>query len=108
MHVLDLLRCECLTLSDRVDERSIADEIAPLLGPQNEIGVGYFITVVLLVLLILLISFPKIFLTAQIYYKSRSISFLEREYKSLQAENRIILNKVEKQRFKNQILDTIF
>jgi hypothetical protein len=60
------------------------------------------------VLLVLLLAFPKIFLQSSIYYKSRDISSLEREYRSLKEEHKIISTEVEQKKFKNQILVTLF
>ena len=109
MDVLVRPKCECLTLNDDINEKDgLLEEIDSVIGEKKELSVSYFLTIVMMSILAILIAFPKVFLTAQIYYKSRSISFLERELQSLRQENKIILKKVEKQRYKNQILDTIF
>ena len=55
-----------------------------------------------------LLLFPKIYLTNAIYYKSRDIAVLQREYDTLREENRVIRSRVEAMRFKNQVLDTLF
>ncbi|HIP20613.1 MAG TPA: hypothetical protein EYG70_05775, partial [Sulfurimonas sp.] len=53
-------------------------------------------------------AFPKVYITQQIYYESRDIAKLKREYDTLKEENRLISASVESIKFKNQILDTLF
>ncbi len=55
-----------------------------------------------------MVAFPKIYLSHQIYYKSRKIAKLEAEYEILKEENREIKASVEKIKFKNKIKDTLF
>ena len=90
------------------DKSDILDEIDSVLGEKKEISFQYLLTVLLIIGIVYLLAFPKIFLQSSIYYKSRSISSLEREYKSLKEERKIIASEVEQKRFKNQILDTLF
>jgi cell division protein FtsL len=92
-------------MSEKLD---ILDEIDEIIAPTQKMGVTYLIGVLILVALFLAIAFPKIYLQNKIYYKSREISKLKREYDALKEENRIIKAKVETKRFKNQILDTLF
>ena len=94
-----------MNLSDKYE---ILAEIDEVIGEKKELSFNYLFTVLLGITLVLLIAFPKIFLQSSIYYKSRSISALEREYKSLKEEKKIIKTEVEQMRFKNQILDTLF
>jgi len=86
----------------------ILAEIDTVIGEQKELSFGFLLSVFMGVLLILLLAFPKIFLQSSIYYKSRDISSLEREYRSLKEEHKIISTEVEQKKFKNQILDTLF
>ncbi len=90
------------------DKDDILSEIDTVIGEQRELSLNYLFAVLLIACLILLLAFPKIFLQSSIYYKSRDISSLEREYKSLKEENKIITHEVEQKKFKNQILDTMF
>lgn len=90
------------------DKHDILSEIDTVIGVQKELSFGYLVAVFMGVALILLLAFPKIFLQSSIYYKSRDISSLEHEYKSLKEERKIISNEVERKKFKNQILDTLF
>ena len=92
-------------MSDTLD---ILDEVEEILAPTQKMGITYFLGTLILVTLFLAAVFPKIYLQNQIYYKSREISKLKREYDALKEENRLIKSKVETIRFKNQILDTLF
>ena len=93
---------------DYSDKHEILSEIDTVLGEKSELSFGYLVSVFMGISLVLLLAFPKIFLQSSIYYKSRDISALEREYKSLKEEHKIISNEVEQKKFKNQILDTLF
>jgi len=90
------------------DKHEILSEIHNVLGEKKELSVSYLLSSLMIMVLILLLAFPKIFLHSSIYYKSRDISALEREYKSLKEEHKIITTQVEQKKFKNQILDTLF
>ena len=93
---------------DYNDRNEILAEIDTVIGEQKELSFNFLITVLLIAALVILLAFPKIFLRSNIYYKSRTISSLEREHRSLKEEHKIISNKVEQKKFKNQILDTLF
>lgn len=86
----------------------ILAEIDTVIGEKKELSLAFVLSVFMGVLLVLLLAFPKIFLQSSIYYKSRDISSLEREYRSLKEEHKIISTEVEQKKFKNQILDTLF
>ena len=90
------------------DKDEILSEIDTVLGEKRELSPSFLLSSIMVMTLILLLAFPKIFLHSSIYYKSRDISALEREYKSLKEENKIITTQVEQKKFKNQILDTLF
>ena len=89
-------------------KEQLLDEVSEVIIPSNRFGISYFISTLLVMALIIVTLFPKIYLQTQIYYKSREIATLKREYKLLKEENRIITRKVEAMKFKNQILDTLF
>lgn len=90
------------------DKDEILSEIHTVLGDKVDLDFNFLVSVMMAVSLVLLLAFPKVFLQSSIYYKSRDISALEREYKSLKEEHKIITTEVEQKRFKNQILDTLF
>jgi len=86
----------------------LLEEIDSVLYPEKKLDFLYLIYTLIALCFTCLILFPKIYLQQQIYYKSRDISKLKREYVALKEENRLINASVESIRFKNQILDTLF
>ena len=86
----------------------LLNEIETILVPIKKLDFLYLVYTLVVLCFVCLILFPKIYLQQQIYYKSRDISKLNREYLSLKEENRLIKASVESIRFKNQILDTLF
>ncbi len=90
------------------DKDDILDEVEEVILIKNPMGVRYLIMVLLMISIGWLVLFPKIYLQNQIYYKSRDIAVLKREYDTLREEKRIITAKVEQMRFQNQVLDTMF
>lgn len=90
------------------EKSQLLDEISPMFTKVDDFDIKYLITTFLLITFILLILFPKVYFQNKIYYKSRDIAVLKREYKTLAEENELIKMKVEKMRFKNQVLDSMF
>ena len=86
----------------------LLDEVELILTPKKRLDFPYLIYVLLAISFVCMVLFPKIYLQQQIYYKSRDISKLNREYRILKEQNRLINASVESIRFKNQILDTLF
>jgi len=86
----------------------LLDEVELILTPKKKLDFPYLIYVLLSLSFVCMVLFPKIYLQQQIYYKSRDISKLNREYTILKEQNRLINASVESIRFKNQILDTLF
>ena len=70
--------------------------------------VSYLFFTIFIIALVFALIVPKIYLTNQIYYKSRSINKLLDDYEILKEENRLLTQKLEYERYKNQVLDTIF
>jgi hypothetical protein len=86
----------------------LLDEVDVVLSPKKKLGWTYFFYVMLMMGFVGAVLFPKIYITQQIYYKSRDIAKLKREYDTLKEENKLISASVESIRYKNQILDTLF
>ena len=63
--------------------------------------------VLLLLILALVIFFPKIYLRNNIYYVSKDINKLNTQYISLKEENRFLKQQHEDALFKNQIMDSL-
>lgn len=92
-----------------MDEKTeLLGEIGEVLNKQKLLNFMFFLYVILILMLVSIFAFPKIYIQQQIYFKSREIARLQSEYDTLKEENRLISASVEKIRFKNQILDTLF
>jgi len=89
-------------------KHELLDEIESVISSKKRLDFNYFLYMLMIVLFIAMFAFPKIYITQQIYYKSREIAKLKIEYETLQEENKLIAASVESIRFKNQILDTMF
>ncbi len=70
--------------------------------------ISYLIITFLVVAIMILLIFPKIYLSNQIYYKSRAINKLLDNYEILKEENRLLKQKLEYQRYKNLVLGSIY
>ena len=90
------------------EKSELLAEVDTILLPKRRLDVAYYFSVIFTLLFIAMFIFPKIYITQQIYFKSREISKLKREYETLKEENKIISASVESIKFKNQILDTLF
>jgi cell division protein FtsL len=86
----------------------LLEEVDSLFIPFKKLDFKYYLFVLLTIALFAIFAFPKIYIQQQIYFKSREISKLQAEYDTLKEENKIISASVEKIKFKNQILDTLF
>ena len=90
------------------EKSELLDEVDELFIPHQKLDGKYALFVIFVLLFITMFAFPKIYITQQIYYKSRDIAKLKREHDTLLEENKIIKASVEEIKFKNQILDTLF
>ncbi len=90
------------------DKTQLLEEIDVVLVPRRKLDLNYFIFTLLTLTFIGVFTFPKVYITQQIYYESRHIAKLKREYDTLKEEHRLISASVESIKFKNQILDTLF
>ena len=90
------------------EKEQLLDEYDSISVKSYKLDLNYYLYVLLALTFISMFSFPKVYITQQIYFESRNISKLKREYETLKEENKIISASVEAIKFKNQILDTLF
>jgi cell division protein FtsL len=90
------------------EKNELLDELDLLISPKRALTLNYYLYVMLILSFVAMFAFPKIYITQQIYFKSRDIAKLKIEYDTLKEENKIISASVEEIKFKNQILDTLF
>lgn len=91
-----------------IEKDNLLDEVQDILAPKKKLDFEYFSYILLLMSFFLMLAFPKIYLSEQIYFKSRDISKLQGEHDTLKEENKLIRTSVEEIKFQNQILDTLF
>ena len=90
------------------DKAQILEQTGSEIVTRKGMGVRFLLSMMLVFGIAWMLLFPKIYLENSIYYKSRDIATLQREYETLKEENRVIRRQVEEMRFKNQVLDTLF
>ena len=90
------------------DKNELLAEIGVVLNPKKLLDFSFFLYVLLVLTLVLIFTFPKIYIQQQIYFKSRDIAKLKGEYDTLKEENRLIKESIESIKFKNQVIDTLF
>ncbi len=90
------------------DKDRILEEAGSEIITRKGLDFRFLLTMLLIFAIAWLLLFPKIYLQNAIYYKSRDIAVLQREYNTLKEENRVIRSRVETMKFKNQVLDTLF
>lgn len=90
------------------EKNELLDELDTIFITKRKLDFNYFLYIFLTLSFITMFSFPKVYISQQIYFESRDIAKLKREYETLKEENKIITASVEAIRFKNQILDTLF
>lgn len=90
------------------EKNDLLDELDDIKVQEKRVTLAYFLYIILVLSFVGVLVFPKIYITQQIYFKSRDISKLKNEYDTLKEENKIISASVEEIKFKNQILDTLF
>jgi len=90
------------------DKSELLDEIDLVIVSKQKLGLNYLLYIVFTLSFMAMFAFPKIYITEQIYFKSRDIAKLKVEYDTLNEENKLISASIESIKFKNQILDTLF
>lgn len=90
------------------DKHDILEETHSIINPDESMGPLFLRNVFVVIFLVLIVVFPKIFINTQIYFKSRDISTLTHEHDALLEENRLISAKVELLRYKHKVMDTLF
>jgi len=90
------------------EKNELLDEIGLVINPRKGLDLAYLVSVIMAIIFVGMLLFPKIYIQQQIYFKSRDISKLKSEYDILKEENKLISTSVESIKFKNQILDTMF
>ena len=75
---------------------------------SSELELKDLIVTFLIIAIVFALVVPKIYLSNEIYYKSRNINKLLDDYEILKEEHRLLKQKLEYVQFENQVLGTIF
>jgi len=70
---------------------------------EYSISVSVIKNLIIAIVVTLVLLFPKIYISSNIYIKSVQINKLLNEYYSLKAEHSLLVSKIEKIKFKNQV-----
>lgn len=74
----------------------------------NGITFGMVMVTFMSVVIVLILTTIKIYLSNQIYYESKVVNEMKREVSALKAEKVMLEQSVEALKFKNRVTDTIF
>lgn len=74
----------------------------------NGVSFSQFSIIIMSILIVVILAVIKIYLSNQIYYKSRRVNYIEQEVSALKEEHVMLENQVQKQKFKNRVSDTMF
>ena len=75
---------------------------------SNGITFGMAMVVLISMVIVLILTTIKIYLSNQIYYESKVVNKMAREVAALKAEKIMLEQNVEAIKFKNRVTDTIF
>jgi len=92
-------------MSDKVE---LLNEYDKELKKEINLNFKFLILVYMTMSVAFLIVLPKIYIKNKVYYTSRDINKLYSQYEILNEENKILKQKLESIRFKNQVLDSVF
>ncbi|WP_187646786.1 hypothetical protein [Nitrosophilus labii] len=92
----------------QVEKKELLEELEEVQSGYKNLDFKFLIMVILTMFIVFLLAFPKIYIRNHIYYTSKNINKLLDEYQILKEENRLLKQKLEYMRFKNQVLDTLF
>ena len=74
----------------------------------NGITFGMVWVIIIAMVIVLLLTTVKTYLSNQIYYESKVLNNMHREVLALKAEQEMLEQSVESLKFKNRVTDTIF
>ncbi len=90
------------------DKEKLLKEYEEVQFSEQNLSLSTLLITFLLILLGLALFVPKIYIKNEIYYISRDINKLYREYSTQQEENRYLKREIEYLKYKSDIEDTIF
>ena len=74
----------------------------------NGITFGMISVIVMSIIIVLILTMIKIYLSNQIYHESKIVNSMTREVAALKAESIMLEQNIEALKYKNKVTDTIF
>jgi len=93
---------------NQIEKELILEEIMFDMGSKNEFSIDFLAMTIGIFFVIILIFSIKIHSSGKVYKLSRDIGRLKSERNYLNEQNSILKMKLEKQKFKSDIVDAIF
>ncbi len=90
------------------EKSELLKEYEEIESGERNLSFSTLLIAYLLIILGLLIFLPKVYIKNEIYYTSRDINKLYREYSTQKEENEALKKKIEYLKYKTDIADTIF
>jgi cell division protein FtsL len=90
------------------EKSELLKEYEEIESGERNLSFSTLLIAYLLIILGLLIFLPKVYIKNKIYYTSRDINKLYREYSTQKEENEALKKKIEYLKYKTDIADTIF
>jgi membrane protein implicated in regulation of membrane protease activity len=94
-------------MAANVNEKSVIADAAKE-DASLVVNLYTFLSVVFLIVTFLLLSVPKVYLANEIYYKSKELQKLKIQAQALQEERILLERKIEKMKFQNSVIHTMF
>jgi len=93
---------------NQIEKELILEEIMSEMDAGNEFSIYTLIRAIAILLITVFVFGLKIHFSNQVYELSREITHLKNERNFLREQNELLKLKIEKQKFKVDVLDTIF
>ena len=81
------------------EKSELLEEVATVYDNSGELDIHILVVTLLSMIIVLALVFPKIYIASNIYYESIAIQSLQKKYKILSEENRVLTQKIEAKRF---------
>lgn len=84
------------------EKAELLDELSSSYQEIEELDVNFLVVTILSMVIVLMLIFPKIYISSNIYYESIKIGKLKKELKTLTDENKNLVQKIEHKRFMDE------
>jgi len=81
------------------EKAELLNELSSLYEEGEELDLNFLVVTLLSMVIVLVLVFPKIYISSNIYYESIQIGRLKKDLKILTDENKNLKQKIEHKRF---------